>query len=65
MGIRKHDIVTSMVEMIAHQIFVAGFVHADPHPGLFSLSISISTSKCIYLIIRFQFALSFFLLEYR
>eukprot|EP00288_Rhodomonas_lens_P017032 CAMPEP_0177694666 /NCGR_PEP_ID=MMETSP0484_2-20121128/3053_1 /TAXON_ID=354590 /ORGANISM="Rhodomonas lens, Strain RHODO" /LENGTH=584 /DNA_ID=CAMNT_0019205555 /DNA_START=28 /DNA_END=1783 /DNA_ORIENTATION=+ len=37
-GLRKHgfrpeQVAKMMVDLFAHQIFISGFVHADPHPG--------------------------------
>lgn len=36
MNINVKDALTLMVEVFAHQIFISGFVHADPHPGIFN-----------------------------
>mmetsp|Transcript_20453 Transcript_20453/g.28681 ORF Transcript_20453/g.28681 Transcript_20453/m.28681 type:complete len:552 (-) Transcript_20453:33-1688(-) len=32
-GFKMPDLITKMVKAIAHQIFITGHVHADPHPG--------------------------------
>ena len=38
MLMKKHnytvaDVMTSIMKVFSHQLFVTGFVHADPHPG--------------------------------
>eukprot|EP01135_Chromosphaera_perkinsii_P004137 Nk52_evm44s270 gene=Nk52_evmTU44s270 len=33
MGLSYSDVMTKMINIFAQQIFVRGFVHADPHPG--------------------------------
>ncbi|KAF9433842.1 hypothetical protein BGZ76_008923 [Entomortierella beljakovae] len=33
MGLSTKKIMESVVDVFAHQIFVSGFVHCDPHPG--------------------------------
>jgi aarF domain-containing kinase len=35
LNLPKKPIVQSMIELFAHQIFLSGFVHCDPHPGSF------------------------------
>ena len=32
-GLSSHTAAQLMVDLFSHQIFVSGFVHADPHPG--------------------------------
>lgn len=32
-GFKVPELANIMVESFSHQIFVSGFVHADPHPG--------------------------------
>ena len=33
MGLRIDDVNRKMVQVFAEQVFLSGFVHADPHPG--------------------------------
>jgi len=33
MGLSSKKVMESVVDVFAHQIFISGFVHCDPHPG--------------------------------
>ncbi|KAG0056441.1 hypothetical protein BGZ83_004948 [Gryganskiella cystojenkinii] len=33
MGLSPKKVIESVVDVFAHQIFISGFVHCDPHPG--------------------------------
>ncbi len=38
MGVSVHKVAELLTTVFCKQIFIDGFVHCDPHPGMFSFS---------------------------